>query len=229
MNRALAQGIDMTDTSVRPPKQKRSQQSLERVLDASIQLLEENGFEAFTIQDVSKRAGVSVGAIYARFGNKESLLRVVHRHAMETLRPEHEGVEAVDTGPADAREVILGAVRAVAEIFHGNEDLLRAFMHLGAVDDEIARRGSESSVDLARRFEATVLAHRDELAHPDPETAVDVAYRMAYCTFARQVMYGPEFESDRAISWNELVAEVGSACAAYLLQERPAKPRRTKA
>jgi AcrR family transcriptional regulator len=227
MNRT-AQGIEMTDTTVRPPKQKRSQQSLERVLDASIALLEENGFEAFTIQDVSKRAGVSVGAIYARFGNKESLLRVVHRHAMESLRPEHDAVEAVDAAPADAREVILEAVRAIAEIFRGNEDLLRAFMHLGAIDDEIARRGSESSVDLARRFEATVLAHRDELSHPDPETAVDVAYRMAYCTFARQVMYGPDFESDRTISWDALVAEVGSACAAYLLQER-AKPRRTKA
>jgi len=229
MIRALAQGNDMTDTTVRPPKQKRSQQSLERVLDASVQLLEENGFEAFTIQDVSKRAGVSVGAIYARFGNKESLLRVVHRHAMESLRPEHESVEAVDTGPADVRQVIVEAVRAVAEIFRGNEDLLRAFMHLGAIDDEIARRGSESSVDLARRFEATVLAHRDELSHPDPETAVDVAYRMTYCTFARQVMYGPEFESDRAISWDDLVAEVGSACTAYLLQEQASKPRRRKA
>src|SRR6185436_4347782 len=79
----------MTDVSIRPPKQKRSQESLERVLEASVRLLEENGFDAFTIQDVSQRADVSVGAIYARFGNKESLLRAVHRHAMESLRPEH--------------------------------------------------------------------------------------------------------------------------------------------
>src|SRR6478672_1210352 len=141
----------MTDTTVRPPKQKRSQQSLERVLDASVRLQQESGFDAFTIQDVSKRAGVSVGAIYARFGNKESLLRVVHRHAMESLRPEHEGVEAVDTRASDVRQVIVEAVRAVADIFRDNEALLRAFMHLGAVDDEIARRGSEGSVDLARR------------------------------------------------------------------------------
>ena len=89
----------MTDTSVRPPKQKRSQESLERVLAASIELLEEEGFDAFTIQDVSRRADVSVGAIYARFGNKESLLRAVHRHAMDTLRPEHEAVAAADARP----------------------------------------------------------------------------------------------------------------------------------
>jgi hypothetical protein len=73
-----------------------------------------------------------------------------------------------------------------------------------------------------------VLAHRADLAHPDPETAVDVCFRMTYSTFARQVMYGPVFESDRAIKWDDLVTEVGAACAAYLLEQRarPARARR---
>jgi AcrR family transcriptional regulator len=208
----------MTDT-VRPPKQKRSQESLERVLEASTSLLEEKGFEAFTIQDVSERADVSVGAIYARFGSKENLLRAVHRHAMESMRSAHDAVASSERPTDSAREVIAAAVRTVADIFHGNEELLRAFMHLGAVDDEIARRGSENSIDLARQFEATVLHHGDEISHPDPERAVDVAFRMTYCTFARQVMYGPTFESDRSIPWNDLIEEVGSACAAYLLGE----------
>ena len=136
----------MTEASVRPPKQRRSQQSLERVIEASKGLLEEKGFEGFTIQDVSQRADVSVGAIYARFGNKESLLRAVHQAAMESLRPEHEAVAAVDAKPAKpAREVISDAVQTVAGIFRGNEKLLRALMHLGTVDTGISRRGSESS------------------------------------------------------------------------------------
>jgi len=99
-------------------------------------------------------------------------------------------------------------------------------MHLGAVDEVISRRGSEMSTDLAKQFESTVLAHRREITHSNPETAVDVAFRMAYCTFARQVMYGPAFESDRPIGWDELVDEVGAACAAYLVQEHP--PARRK-
>jgi AcrR family transcriptional regulator len=219
---------NVTEASVRPPKQKRSQESLERVLDAATRLLEEQGFDAFTIQDVSKRSDVSVGAIYARFGNKESLLRAVHRHAMEALQAEHEAVADADGTPdKPAGEVIVAAVRTVAGIFRGNEPLLRAFMHLGAVDDEISRRGSEVSIDLAQQFAATILAHRKELTHPDPETAVDVAYRIAYCTFARQVMYGPAFESDRPIDWEALVDEIGAACAAYLLQA-PAPARRKR-
>jgi AcrR family transcriptional regulator len=216
------------EASVRTPKQKRSRESLERVLDASTTLLEEKGFDAFTIQDVSQRADVSIGAIYARFGSKESLLRAVHRHAMDSIQPEHEAVAGADGRPdRQIREVIVGAVRMVAAIFRGNEKLLRAFMHLGAVDDEIARRGSESSRDLARQFASTVLAHRDAITHPDPDSAVDVAFRMAYCTFARQVMYGPAFESDRPIGWDQLVDEVGTACSAYLVQE-PAPARRRR-
>jgi AcrR family transcriptional regulator len=219
----------MADAAVRPPKQKRSQESLERVLEASIALLEDKGFDAFTIQDVSQRAEVSVGAIYARFGSKETLLRAVHQHAMESIgAQQHDAVAAVD-GKAGkpVHDVIVDGVRAVASVFRGNERLLRAFMHLGAVDDEISRRGSQASTELARQFETTVLAHRADLAHPDAETAVDVCFRMTYSTFARQVMYGPVFESDRAIAWDDLVTEVGSACAAYLLEQRP-RPARTR-
>lgn len=206
-------------TTVRPPKQQRSRASLERVLDASTRLLEDEGFEGFTIQDVSQRAGVSVGAIYARFGSKVGLLRAVHKTAMEAMQAEHEGLAEHDARTVDARATIIAAVRRLGEIFLRRKDLLRAFMHLGAVDDVIAARGSESSIDLAHRFVEAILEHRGEIRHPDPELAVDVAYRMAYCTFARQVMYGSTFESDRPIEWPELVDEVGSACVAYLLCE----------
>jgi AcrR family transcriptional regulator len=212
--------------SVRAPKQKRSQESLERVLVASIELLEEEGFDAFTVQDVSQRADVSVGAIYARFGTKESLLRAVHRHAMEgALSPEH-AAPVVDDRPA--RDVIADAVRAIAEIFRSNEDLFRAFMHLGAVDDEISKRGSDSSKALARQVEAAILAHRDEITHRDPEKAVDVAFRMAFATFTRRVMSGATFESDRLIDWDDLVDEVGAACAAYLLAGDSRRGRRAR-
>ena len=47
-------------TTVRPPKQRRSRESYERVLDAAHTLLEENGFEGFTAQEVAVRSGVSI-------------------------------------------------------------------------------------------------------------------------------------------------------------------------
>src|SRR5581483_3122278 len=98
-------------TAIRPPQQRRSRESYERVLDAAHVLLEENGFEGFTVQEVAARAGVSVGAIYERFGNKETLLRAVHARLMEAMAA-GEGA-AVSDGAADAAGAIAGAVRIV--------------------------------------------------------------------------------------------------------------------
>ena len=135
--------------------------------------------------------------------------------------------EAAEHEASDLRESVLEAVEMVAAVFQGNENLLRAFMRLGAIDEVVSERGSASSKDLSRRFKEKVLAYRAELVHPNPEIAVDVAYRMAYCMFARRVMDGPAYESDLVVPWAELVAEVGAACTAYLLEHRDARrPRR---
>jgi AcrR family transcriptional regulator len=218
----------MTDASVRAPKQKRSLESFERVLEASTSLLEERPFDAFTIQDVSRRAGVSVGAIYERFGNKDSLLRAVHARAMESLEAEQVDVAAGDgSTDAPAHEIVAASVRSMAGVFERHEKLLRAFMHLGAVDNEINRRRRSSTTDLSRRFAAAVLARRDEIAHANPEAAVDVAFRVAFSTFARRTLHGPEFESDRPIRWKELADEVAAACVAYLVGPVPAGKRRS--
>ena len=212
----------MSGVSVRPPKQKRSQESLARVLAAARMLLQDKGFDGFTIQDVSRRAEVSVGAIYARFGSKERLLRAVHSQTMESLQPAHDAVGAIAGDRAD--EVVVAAVRAVADIFRSNEKLLRAFMHLAAVDDEISSRAAVANRHLATQFATAVLGHRDALVQPIPDAAVDVAFRMTFATFARRVDKGPSFEGDRALQWDELAHEVGTACAAYLVGANAARP-----
>ena len=213
----------MPESAVRTPKQKRSRDSQQRVLNTAERLLAEEGFENFTIQQVSQSAGVSIGAIYARFGSKENLLRAVHRAAMEGMRAtSHHTLD--DDGEwtrLAPRELVREAVRRVALPFRTHDGLLRAFMHAGAIDDEVAALGSQNSIDLANRFESLLLTRISrKIRHRDAEVAIDIAFRMAYSTFARRVMYGPTFESDRLIGWDDLTDEVGAAAAAYLLDSR---------
>ena len=204
-------------TTVRPPKQRRSRESYERVLDAAHALLEENGFEGLTVQEVAARSGVSVGAIYERFGNKETLLRDVHARLMESMSQANESAGDPAASAGGAAAAVAAVVAGMARVMNDNRKALRAFMHLGAVDEVISARGSQASIALSKTFKRALMPYAAEFRHPEIEVAVDVAFRIAYSTLARQVMYGPVFESDRRLSWKRLVDEISAACAAYLL------------
>ena len=73
---------------LKEPKQNRSKASLERLLNAACELLTENGYKDFTLQEVSKRAKVSIGSIYNRFKSKEDLIRLLQVRELETLEVE---------------------------------------------------------------------------------------------------------------------------------------------
>ena len=62
---------------VRGPKQDRSRSSMERLLAAAVKMLVQRGYSEFTLQELSKRAKVSIGSIYLRFENKQALIREV--------------------------------------------------------------------------------------------------------------------------------------------------------
>ena len=70
-------------------------------------------------------------------------------------------------------------------------------MHRGIVDTVVATRSSASVSQFHDEVVAILLTKRDAIAHEDPELAIDVAFRMAWGTLARQIMYWPTFESKR--------------------------------
>jgi len=61
-------------SSRRKPKQARSADLLQAILQAAIQVLAKEGAHRFTTTRVAERAGVSVGSVYQYFPNKASIL-----------------------------------------------------------------------------------------------------------------------------------------------------------
>ncbi len=68
---------------VKPTHQARSQETLERLLDAAEELVSERGFDNATVSEIVRRAKSSVGAMYARFNDKDSLLVCLHERFCE--------------------------------------------------------------------------------------------------------------------------------------------------
>lgn len=214
----------MTQSStVRPPQQKRSRRSLERILQAGLDVLAEEGYDAFTVDEVCRRANVSVGSVYNRFGSKHALFVTIHARFVEGLTQESAHAAALDpaaTAQVGMDQVIEGAVMHVGGLFERNARPLRAFMLRAATDETVAQQTSEAIRALANVFEHVILTRRGELTHSEPELAVDACFRMVYATLWRRLVFGPTFESDLDLTWHRLVSELVSMCQDHLLHHR---------
>jgi AcrR family transcriptional regulator len=223
-----------SEPTIRPPQQPRSRASLERVIAAGTKLLEAEGYEGFTLAKVSSMANVSIGSIYARVKSKDDLFYVIQDRFMSRTEGQPEFTDEAAWAHLPPAEMVAVAIKQIGRVFQEDAPLLRVFMHRGLVDDVVGKRSSASVSHFSNAFEELLLTRRREIVHPDPELAVDVAFRMAWGTLARQIMYWPTFESHRAVAWDTMVEELGRACASYLFGtvpaagDGPAKPRRAR-
>lgn len=62
-----------------PPKQLRSKETLQKLLQALDDLLVDNYFEQIKVVDICSKAGVSVGNFYRRFKSKDELLPYLYK------------------------------------------------------------------------------------------------------------------------------------------------------
>ena len=69
---------------IRAPQQRRSFKTLEKILGAIAELLDEKHFERISMAEIAQRAGVSVATLYTRFEDKQSLLAYLITQLQET-------------------------------------------------------------------------------------------------------------------------------------------------
>jgi len=61
----------------RAPRQKRSRERLERILNAAIALIERSGSDAMRMGEVAEKAEISIGSLYQYFPDKSALIRTL--------------------------------------------------------------------------------------------------------------------------------------------------------
>ena len=167
--------------TVLPVHQARSRESLARLLQATLEVLDRFGVEGTTIPRIAAHAGVSPGTIYRRFRNKDALLREVclrmleenHRHTNESLTAERCRNKSL---AEIARLVIAGTLQGQ----RAHRGRLRAllFFTLQHPDSAFVRRSQELQEKTFRHVAELLLTRRHEVRHPHPETAVRFAMLM---------------------------------------------------
>lgn len=138
----------------RVPSQARSQERLERILDAGAHVFAETGFDASTMEAIAHRAETSIGSVYQFFPNKRALLyAIVLRYAERVQRVFDDLIEDAAGEPWD---VLLDRVIDALAEFHRREPAFRALVRNWSSQEFLAQ--DEASMREFTERTATILA-----------------------------------------------------------------------
>ena len=213
-----SQDARRSHSPLRPPKQARSRETLDRIASAALELMEEGGVEHATVATIVKRAGASVGSFYARFPGKDDLILYLQdRIWAEATERWDQALAAHDWSALSMESVVEGVVglllRSFRADYHQREILGRERRH----DDEGARRVFAFHQHILSTVSPLFLAHRQEITHPNPQWAIRLGYRFAVGSI-REIL---ELEGvvgivDGAANAEAVVPELARAWIAYL-------------
>jgi len=205
--------------TIRPPRQERSRRAWDRVLDAGVTLLEQAGYEGFTIAAVCERAQVPPRAVYDRAPTKDALFLAVYEHGMARIKADHE----VFTDPGrwlglDAAALIEAVVREVTAMFSRHQALLRAVVLISGVHPEVYRRGSGYSRELGELFTALLRPVAPSATQPgtDADRMLRTCYTTVFSALVIRVAYGPGFAAD-PVDDATFTAQLARMISLYLL------------
>jgi len=190
------------------PKQRRSRQVVDALIDATAQVIAERGLEHATTNHIAARAGVSVGSLYQYFEDKQDLLEAL------LARLSNEIAGAVDDSLASLMEegvetVVRGLLTAVLRAMEGRQglylELARNWHRLHSLT--VVNALEEHMMEACRRY---VLRHHERVAVSNLPATLFVVINSTLFTVMRYLSL-----PNPAITRDEMIDELAAMIARY--------------
>ncbi|WP_213816030.1 TetR/AcrR family transcriptional regulator [Glaciihabitans sp. dw_435] len=170
----------MTDASSgslrRLPRQDRSAQRLDLVLDTAAALIDEVGYNSLSITLIAKRAGISAPGVYRYFDDLESIARALAARNLTRYVASAERV--LDEKILDWQDAMMSALSVFAELYRSEPGY--RWLRFGDVIDGNLFSTQESNKTMLSRIIAEMFSVRyDVLPRPDLVKHVEVVLALA--------------------------------------------------
>jgi len=164
---------------------------MERFVQATRDLLHERSFEEITVADIVARADRTVGSFYARFEDKDAVLRLLLEQLDTRIRDLVRAFcDPVRWDGAPVGQFVAESVKLNVHAYRRSAPLFRAAVALAATDAEfreLRRSTMQFSAEEQKRF---LLSRRDELHCADAARASDAMFEMVAATLDHELLYG---------------------------------------
>ena len=100
---------------------KRSEETVNRIIQAALELFVRNGYHGTSISDITRKVGVTKGALYAHFNSKdEVLIRIIEEFEIRFI---DELIRSVSELPGNALDKFHHAISFTSQFAAQNQDL----------------------------------------------------------------------------------------------------------
>ena len=184
------------------PQQARSRESQRKLLKAAAEVLGQHGVDGATIPRIAQHAGLTPGAVYRRFPDKDALLETV---ILGILERQDERLRVTLT-PEMARQIPLAVfaeqlISSMLISYRASAGLLRAVRQFVQARDQTPFYKKAAKQEM-RAFEYVMelfLVHRTEIRHRNPQVAIAFALMMLTSALIELILVDHDLRSWQAV------------------------------
>jgi AcrR family transcriptional regulator len=193
---------------------------MERLLTATLGVIEDRGLAGVTIPEVAAAADVSTGSIYRRFTDKDAMIRTAFLRMLKASQEMNQASLPPERFAGLSLDAALRVVaRGLVAQYRGRTGLLKALDQYLEVQADAAFRDQAVGMIQAniQRVIGTLMPFRDRIATADPERAITFALLSAITLIEVHKLHdSPVWQRMLPLNDDALAAETARAMAAYL-------------
>lgn len=198
------------------PQQARAQQTVNAILEATVQVLDREGLDAATTTRIAEVAGVSIGSLYQYFSHRDAILNALQDREFERTLLFMQRVLAEANLREAPRKTVDAVLRGLAELYERSPGLHRvlAIDGLRVAKAERVHAFDLRVIDVIRHFLSVMDA---PIARRNVEAAAFVVYQSVRATMLAYLLERPP-----GLNAERLITELTELIIGYLLgPQRP--------
>ncbi len=157
------------------PKQKRSLETFNAILEAALLLLKSEGYAVFTTNKIAEKAGVSISSLYQYFPNKEAILGEL---IIDFIKDQDESIIGkLDELPEEStfKDNLFCLISSLVDFNESNKDMCRIIYsnvsNVGRVDE--VSEIDKGTLELLRTI---FLKYEIEVREQDPDILLKIIF-----------------------------------------------------
>lgn len=203
------------DKPLREPKQKRSEQTKEKILNTALELFCQKGYYKISTNEIAKAANISIGNLYFYFPNKETIfLGILDRYHQSFQKIHEEFLYEIENSSENPKEFLHRLIEMIIENHENSRELNREIQiqsySNAIVADVLEKQQTQTENTVFRYFEK----YRNKLQVQDLEAAASITFTLINA-IVDQIVF-----SKNKIDRERLLTETVNAVEAYLLRNR---------